>query len=706
MRWGVNLPGVLLGAVVWALFCLGLSDAVPDVWIWVAFPVAVLVAYVLTRTRVKPVPALILILLFPWVIRGIVFIAAVALQMDLQVSWDMGWFLTAPLWYFAAISRYLVLRQPRYGYLEALVFSVIGGILIAFFLDQHPLLSVIQVERWRLFISIFVLILTMFSLLSTFRQLRGKSQGLRLSHHLIYWSSLTLLVIVLVLIGNKVRRAESLSSGGGLLSSDLFRFDFGDILSLEPQIELNAELTMLYREDGMPQVRYLRRFTLSGWDENRGFFRDTAMESDYPGGPPLPSVLPRGVREWRDPPFDDLELIAQEYYLVALDPASFFVLNSPVRVEPWKIWDDASFVRAYTVNSMVSFAKDWELEDAPSENLPDDYRTYLLSGGDSLMFTSLAKDILGEETNGWKKASAIEKWLISNYYYSLNPGIAPDGDQLAWFLNKTKRGYCSYFAFAMTRLCRAVGVPARVAVGFVTDPSTAVLGFIPVRSDQAHTWVEVWIENYGWIVFDPTSQTMAPGEDYPTRFLSPNEWLPLIEEVLTRRGEVSAVIEEANELSNQNPWWRDLFFQVKSFSAFTIGACILLLILLYAPGRLFPAIADLRNASSGNSRRRVKGRWRRFARRLLHGKMRPKPRETALEWARRVDDCGIEGFSEWTAIYLKAEFSGVFEPQDCKNAAYLEKRLLNSWKKSGWKWRILSALSPRLNSKFPWRSRS
>ncbi|RLW70376.1 MAG: hypothetical protein B6D68_00895, partial [spirochete symbiont of Stewartia floridana] len=565
MRWAVKLPGVLLGAAVWVLFCLGVSDVVPDVWIWAAFPAAVLAGYVLARTRVRPVPALILIILFPWMIRGLVFIAAAALQIDLQVSWDRGWFLTAPLWYFTAISRYLVLRQPRYGYLEALVFSVLGGILITFFLDQHSSLSVLQAERRRLLISIGVFVLTMFCLLSTFRQSRGKSQGQRLSHHLIYWSSLTLLVVLLTLIGNRVRREESLSSGGGLLSSDLFRFDFGDILTLEPQIELNAELTMLYREDGMPQIRYLRRFTLSGWDGDRGFFRDAPMESDHSEGPPLPSVLPRGIREWRYPPFDDLELIIQEYYLVALDPASFFALNSPVRVEPWEIWDDASFVRAYTVNSMVSYAKGWELEDAPRESLSSDYRRYLLRGGDSPMYTGLAEDILGEETNVWKKASAIEKWLISNYYYSLNPGLAPDGDQLAWFLNKTKRGYCSYFAFAMTRLCRAAGVPARVAVGFVTDPATSVLGFIPVRSDQAHTWVEVWIEGYGWIIFDPTSQTMAPGEEYPTRFLSPNEWLPLIEEVLTRRGEVSAVIEEANELSNQNPWWQNLFFQVKSF---------------------------------------------------------------------------------------------------------------------------------------------
>ena len=49
------------------------------------------------------------------------------------------------------------------------------------------------------------------------------------------------------------------------------------------------------------------------------------------------------------------------------------------------------------------------------------------------------------------------------------------------------------------------GIPARVAVGFLTDPKGATLGFVPVRSDQAHAWVEIFFPEYGWVTFEPTA---------------------------------------------------------------------------------------------------------------------------------------------------------------------------------------------------------
>jgi hypothetical protein len=65
----------------------------------------------------------------------------------------------------------------------------------------------------------------------------------------------------------------------------------------------------------------------------------------------------------------------------------------------------------------------------------------------------------------------------------------------------------------MTLLLRSLDIPSRIAVGFYTDPSTQVFGFYPVKSNMAHAWVEVWLGPYGWMEFDPTSRTIAPGED-------------------------------------------------------------------------------------------------------------------------------------------------------------------------------------------------
>lgn len=697
-----NLPRVLLAAGVWALFCLELNEVVPTVWAWCAMPLAVFTGWIHGKMRVRLVPALGLLALLPWVLRVIVFAAAVVSLQDLQVIWDRGWLLTAPLWYFIALSHYLVPRRPGFAYAEALILAILGAILTAFSFGEAAALTPPQVDTLRLFISSFLLILTMLCFYMAYKRIRGVPPAPHIPSLTIYSAGLALLIAALILAGNRVRKEESVSTGGGVLTSNLFRFDFGDVLSLEPRIELNAELTMLYREDGPPQHRFLRRFTLSGWSEERGFFRDAPMEVDYPGGPPLPAALPAGSREWEAPPSEMVKLINQEYYLVALDPESLFALPSPFRVEPWSIWDDASFVRAYAVDSMVSYADRWELQDARGHSLPEVYRRYLLQGGDELWYRELAAGIVGDETGVWNKAAAIEDWLLSNYYYSLNPGLAPDGDQLSWFLSEAKRGYCSYFAFAMVRLCRAADIPARVAVGFFTDPAASVLGFTPVRSDQAHAWVEVWVGDYGWTAFDPTSNTMAPGEEYPMRFISPDEWLPLVEEVLTRRGEVSAVIEEMNEdAETKTSWWRDLVFDVKTRPALAVLVFFLLAVTLFIPGRVLPGLIDLRDALSKAPRRSAKGRWRRFARRLIRSGQRMKENETILEWAGRMEE--ITGFAEWTNIYLKAEFSPSFERQDGLNADLFAAKAGASWKKMNWRQRARGFLSPGWGPRLPWR---
>src|SRR5205807_2452907 len=59
------------------------------------------------------------------------------------------------------------------------------------------------------------------------------------------------------------------------------------------------------------------------------------------------------------------------------------------------------------------------------------------------------------------------------------------------------------FAGASAAMARAVGLPARVAVGFqhgILDGD----GVYHVRGQDAHAWPEVYISGYGWLAFDDT----------------------------------------------------------------------------------------------------------------------------------------------------------------------------------------------------------
>jgi hypothetical protein len=104
--------------------------------------------------------------------------------------------------------------------------------------------------------------------------------------------------------------------------------------------------------------------------------------------------------------------------------------------------------------------------------------------------------------------STIEKVLylmmfMANYPYTHTPGDTPeDRDFVDYFLFDQLEGYCVHFASALAILCRAVGIPARYVEGFVL-PDENEGGRYIVTNSQAHAWVEVYLEGYGWHRYDP-----------------------------------------------------------------------------------------------------------------------------------------------------------------------------------------------------------
>ena len=628
----------------WILYCRWLGDVVPAWWMWIAFPVLWLAARAAAGSRLRFSVGLAGVLILPVLVRLILSLCISV------VGFDNGWLLTAPYLILTVISTFLHRRVPFWRRVEPPVLILVPVWILGADLLEFPELSVPAAATLRLSLAITALLLAVLGLWSGDRASspggpvvpRGGRPSFRnAAGRLVHGTLMMTALILLILGGLFLRRENALREGGGVLTGDLFRFDFNDVLSLEPEISLNAELTMLYREDGPAVPRYLRRFTLSGWDEGRGYFRDS--ETDIPGGPPAPQSLPRGPVDLDTGTTSSRVEVMQEYYLIALDPSSLFALNMPGRIEPWIIWDDASFSRAYGVTSMVSIAGPCELYDAGIDSLGDMQLDYYLEGGDNDAYRNLALEAAGDAAGPWEQAEAIENWFHRHYFYSLNPGVAPDGNQLDWFLFETRRGYCSYYAFAMTRMCRSLGIPARVAVGFVTDPDSSVLGFVPVRSDQAHAWVEVWLDEYGWIEFDPTSRNMAPGEDYPFRFINPQQWLPLVEEVLSRSGEIDVALPAEEEMLSDS-WWRVLGRQVAGRSWILPVLLVLLAAAVYLPHRVLPFLRVLAADGGANPRRRVMSRWRRFAATVIRSGASVSKKDTVLDWAGRQEAADLQGF--------------------------------------------------------------
>ncbi len=93
------------------------------------------------------------------------------------------------------------------------------------------------------------------------------------------------------------------------------------------------------------------------------------------------------------------------------------------------------------------------------------------------------------------------------FQYSDNPGLPgiPTASKLDFFLFQNHKGYCAYYAGATLMMLRALGIPSRIAAGFMTvDRSSKNPGWYWYYADQAHAWVQVYFPGYGWMDFDTT----------------------------------------------------------------------------------------------------------------------------------------------------------------------------------------------------------
>jgi Transglutaminase-like superfamily/TgpA N-terminal domain len=115
-----------------------------------------------------------------------------------------------------------------------------------------------------------------------------------------------------------------------------------------------------------------------------------------------------------------------------------------------------------------------------------------------------AKGIVGRAKHPYAAVVAIESWLRDSgrFSYDEHPPVVPGAPPLVSFVTETQRGYCQHFAGAMALMLRYLGIPARVAAGFASG--TYSKDQWTVTDHDAHTWVEVWFDGYGWLPFDPT----------------------------------------------------------------------------------------------------------------------------------------------------------------------------------------------------------
>lgn len=117
---------------------------------------------------------------------------------------------------------------------------------------------------------------------------------------------------------------------------------------------------------------------------------------------------------------------------------------------------------------------------------------------------STAVEVTRGARNGYERAVKLQNWFARDggFRYDVEVDSGTGVQAISRFL-KDREGFCVHFSFSMAAMARSLGIPARVAVGFM--PGTPQPdGSLSVGIRDAHAWPELYFEGAGWTRFEPT----------------------------------------------------------------------------------------------------------------------------------------------------------------------------------------------------------
>jgi hypothetical protein len=165
------------------------------------------------------------------------------------------------------------------------------------------------------------------------------------------------------------------------------------------------------------------------------------------------------------------------------DPATTFVRDA--RQEVQNVKDGTFELRVKSLREPS--------EEKPGQVKDEFVRSSHFINSDDEHVKALAARAVEGETDPWKKAQRIERWVCRNM-----KGNAATPFTTASQIARDLAGDCRQHAILTAAMCRAAGVPARTALGLVyvdDEKKGPVLAF--------HMWTEVWIKG-NWMSLDAT----------------------------------------------------------------------------------------------------------------------------------------------------------------------------------------------------------
>lgn len=119
--------------------------------------------------------------------------------------------------------------------------------------------------------------------------------------------------------------------------------------------------------------------------------------------------------------------------------------------------------------------------------------------------TKLAMEVTRGKTTNLEKARAIYDYTIANLIYDKRGAGWGRGD--IYYACDVKHGNCTDFHAVFIGFCRAVGIPAKFAIGFSLPEERGqgeIVGY--------HCWAEFYLKGYGWVPVDTSEAYKNPAK--------------------------------------------------------------------------------------------------------------------------------------------------------------------------------------------------
>jgi transglutaminase-like putative cysteine protease len=294
----------------------------------------------------------------------------------------------------------------------------------------------------------------------------------------------------------------------------------GPLQLADPTLDLRRNLhqpqnqEVIRYETESPSGEYLRmaslpRFSAAGWGNVQMRLTDGTTLGQIPGlnesglerRTTTINILDFGS-EYLPLPYAPRSFSARGEW--AYDPNSLMVLTTS-RINRVEATRDLR----YTVESADVSPSPEDLAAAGAGNPADVDVTKPLPPEFPETLRRLAVQITEDASTPADKAAAIQAYLRSSRFtYSTDPQPGSGFTALDNFLLRDRTGYCEQFAASMAVLARAVGIPSRVAVGFL--PGKKVSGNTwSVTIHDMHAWPELFFAGLGWVRYEPTPASVT-----------------------------------------------------------------------------------------------------------------------------------------------------------------------------------------------------